>query len=146
MEMSNNGLELLKSFEGCELTAYQDSVGVWTIGYGWTQPVNGKPVSKGMTITQEIADSLLRSGVVQYEKGVTGLAKVAVNQNQFDALVDFAYNLGVKALEGSTLLKKLNAGDFTGAAAEFPKWNKAGGKVLPGLVKRREAERTLFLA
>ena len=146
MEMSKNGLALLKSFEGCELTAYQDSVGVWTIGYGWTQPVNGKPVSKGMTITQDTADSLLCSGVVQYEKGVTGLVKVAVNQNQFDALVDFAYNLGVKALEGSTLLKKLNAGDFTGAAAEFPKWNKAGGKVLPGLVKRREAERTLFLA
>ncbi|MEG2553636.1 MAG: lysozyme [Hafnia sp.] len=146
MEMSKNGLALLKSFEGCELTAYQDSVGVWTIGYGWTQPVNGKPVSKGMTITQDTADSLLCSGVVQYEKGVTGLVKVEVNQNQFDALVDFAYNLGVKALEGSTLLKKLNAGDYAGAADEFPKWNKAGGKVLNGLVKRRAAERSLFLS
>ncbi|EIW7013780.1 lysozyme [Escherichia coli] len=146
MEMSKNGLALLKSFEGCELTAYQDYVGVWTIGYGWTQPVNGKPVSKGMTITQSTADSLLCSGVVQYEKGVTGLVKVAVNQNQFDALVDFAYNLGVKALEGSTLLKKLNAGDYAGAADEFPKWNKAGGKVLNGLVKRRAAERSLFLS
>lgn len=146
MEMSKNGLALLKSFEGCELTAYQDSVGVWTIGYGWTQPVNGKPVSKGMTITQDTADSLLCSGVVQYEKGVTGLVKVVVNQNQFDALVDFAYNLGVKALEGSTLLKKLNAGDYAGAADEFPKWNKAGGEVLNGLVKRRAAERSLFLS
>ena len=146
MEMSKNGLALLKSFEGCELTAYQDSVGVWTIGYGWTQPVNGKPVSKGMTISQDTADSLLCSGVVQYEKGVTGLVKVAVNQNQFDALVDFAYNLGVKALEGSTLLKKLNAGDYQAAADEFPKWNKAGGKVLNGLVKRRAAERSLFLS
>ncbi|HDS5135182.1 TPA: lysozyme [Enterobacter hormaechei subsp. oharae] len=146
MEMSNNGINMLKSFEGCRLAAYQDSVGVWTIGYGWTQPVNGVPVGKGMTITQDTADSLLRSGLVQYEKGVTGLVKVTINQNQFDALVDFAYNLGVKALEGSTLLKKLNAGDYAGAAAEFPKWNKAGGKVLPGLVKRREAERTLFLA
>ncbi|WP_276866608.1 lysozyme [Enterobacter oligotrophicus] len=146
MEMSKNGLALLKSFEGCELTAYQDSVGVWTIGYGWTQPVNGKPVGKGMTITQDTADSLLCSGVVQYEKGVTGLVKVSVNQNQFDALVDFAYNLGVKALEGSTLLKKLNAGDYAGAADEFPKWNKAGGKVLNGLVKRRAAERSLFLS
>ncbi len=144
--MSKNGLALLKSFEGCELTAYQDSVGVWTIGYGWTQPVNGKPVGKGMTITQDTADSLLCSGVVQYEKGVTGLVKVSVNQNQFDALVDFAYNLGVKALEGSTLLKKLNAGDYAGAADEFPKWNKAGGKVLNGLVKRRAAERSLFLS
>lgn len=146
MEMSKNGLALLKSFEGCELTAYQDSVGVWTIGYGWTQPVNGKPVSKGMTISQDTADSLLCSGVVQYEKGVTGLVKVAANQNQFDALVDFAYNLGGKALEGSTLLKKLNAGDYAGAADEFPKWNKAGGKVLNGLVKRRAAERSLFLS
>lgn len=146
MEMSKNGLNLLKSFEGCELTAYQDSVGVWTIGYGWTQPVNGKPVSKGMTISQDTADSLLCSGVVQYEKGVTGLVKVVVNQNQFDALVDFAYNLGVKALEGSTLLKKLNTGDYAGAADEFPKWNKAGGKVLNGLVKRRAAERSLFLS
>lgn len=146
MEMSKNGLALLKNFEGCELTAYQDSVDVWTIGYGWTQPVKGKPVSKGMTITQGTADSLLCSGVVHYEKGVAGLVKVAVNQNQFDALVDFAYNLGVKALEGSTLLKKLNAGDYAGAADEFPKWNKAGGKVLNGLVKRRAAERSLFLS
>ncbi|GAB2928022.1 lysozyme [Hafnia psychrotolerans] len=146
MEMRNNGLTLLKSFEGCELTAYQDSVGVWTIGYGWTQPVNGKPIGKGMTITHEAADSLLRSGVVQYEKGVTGMVKVTVNQNQFDALVDFAYNLGLKSLEGSTLLKKLNAGDYMGAADEFPKWNKAGGKVLNGLVKRRAAERSLFLS
>lgn len=146
MEMSKNGLALLKSFEGCELTAYQDSVGIWTIGYGWTQPVNGKPVSQGMTITQGTADSLLCSGVVQYEKGVTGLVRVDVNQNQFDALVDFAYNLGVRALEGSTLLKKLNAGDYAGAADEFPKWNKAGGKVLNGLVKRRAAERSLFLS
>lgn len=146
MEMSKNGLALLKSFEGCELTAYQDPVGIWTMGYGWTQPVNGKSVGKGMTITQGVADSLLCSGVVQYEKGVTGLVKVAINQSQFDALVDFAYNLGVKALEGSTLLKKLNAGDYTGAADEFPKWNKAGGKVLNGLVKRRAAERSLFLS
>ena len=99
-----------------------------------------------MTITPATADSLLSSGVVQYEKGVTGLVKVAVNQNQFDALVDFAYNLGVNALAGSTLLKKLNAGDFAGAADEFPKWNKAGGKVLKGLVRRRAAERSLFLS
>lgn len=144
--MSKNGLTLLKSFEGCELTAYQDPVGIWTVGYGWTQPVNGKPVGKGMIITQETADHLLQSGVVQYEKGVTRLLSVTVNQAQFDALVDFAYNLGVKALEGSTLLKKLNAGDYAGAADEFPKWNKAGGKVLNGLVKRRAAERAFFLS
>jgi len=116
------------------------------LGYGWTQPVDGVSVGKGMTITQEIAENLLRSGLAQYEKGVTRLVNVAINQNQFDALVDFAYNLGVKALEGSTLLKKLNAGDYAGAATEFPKWNKAGGKVLNGLTRRREAERALFLS
>jgi len=146
MQTSEKGIALIKEFEGCRLTAYQDSVGVWTIGYGWTQPVDGVSVGKGMTITQEIAENLLRSGLAQYEKGVTRLVNVAINQNQFDALVDFAYNLGVKALEGSTLLKKLNAGDYAGAATEFPKWNKAGGKVLNGLTRRREAERALFLS
>lgn len=146
MQISGRGLALIKQFEGCRLSAYQDSVGVWTIGYGWTQPVDGKPVCAGMTITQSTADSLLASGVVQYVNGVNRLVRVALNQNQFDALVDFAYNLGVAALESSTLLKKLNAGDYRGAADEFPKWNKAGGKVLNGLVKRREAERALFLS
>ena len=146
MQISNNGINLIKQFEGCKLTAYQDSVGVWTIGYGWTQPVEGKPVAKGMTITQQKANDLLTDGVAQYEKGVTNLVTVPVNQNQFDALVDFAYNLGVNALKGSTLLKKLNAGDYAGAANEFPKWNKAGGKELAGLTRRREAERSLFLS
>lgn len=146
MLASENGINLIKQFEGCRLTAYQDSVGVWTIGYGWTQPVDGKTVGKGMTITQQKADDLLKQGVVQYESGVSTLVKVQLNQNQFDALVDFAYNLGVNALKGSTLLKKLNAGDYAGAANEFTKWNKAGGKELAGLTRRREAEKSLFLS
>lgn len=146
MRASENGINLIKQFEGCRLTAYQDSVGVWTIGYGWTQPVDGKPVGKGMTITQQKADDLLKQGVIQYENGVNSLVKVQLNQNQFDALVDFAYNLGVNALKGSTLLKKLNAGDYAGAANEFTKWNKAGGKELAGLTRRREAEKSLFLS
>jgi GH24 family phage-related lysozyme (muramidase) len=146
MQISNNGINLIKQFEGCKLQAYQDSVGVWTIGYGWTQPVEGKPVAKGMAITQQKANILLTEGISQYEKGVTNLVTVPVNQNQFDSLVDFAYNLGVNALKGSTLLKKLNAGDYAGAAAEFPKWNKAGGKELAGLTRRREAEKSLFLS
>lgn len=146
MRASENGINLIKQFEGCRLTAYQDSVGVWTIGYGWTQPVDGKPVGKGMTITQQKADDLLKQGVVQYENGVNSLVKVQLNQNQFDALVDFAYNLGVNALKGSTLLKKLNTGDYAGAANEFTKWNKAGGKELAGLTRRREAEKSLFLS
>lgn len=146
MRVSENGINLIKQFEGCRLTAYQDSVGVWTIGYGWTQPVDGKPVAKGMVITQQKANDLLKQGVVQYENGVNSLVKVQLNQNQFDALVDFAYNLGVNALKGSTLLKKLNAGDYGGAANEFTKWNKAGGKELAGLTRRREAEKSLFLS
>lgn len=146
MRASENGINLIKQFEGCRLTAYQDSVGVWTIGYGWTQPVDGKPVGKGMDITQKKADDLLKQGVVQYEAGVHGLVTVQLNQNQYDALVDFAYNLGVNALKGSTLLKKLNTGDYSGAANEFTKWNKAGGKELAGLTRRREAEKSLFLS
>lgn len=146
MRASENGINLIKQFEGCRLTAYQDSVGVWTIGYGWTQPIDGKPVAKGMTITQQKANHLLTEGVAQYENGVTNLVTVSLNQNQFDALVDFAYNLGVNALKGSTLLKKLNAGDYAGAANEFTKWNKAGGKELAGLTRRREAEKSLFLS
>lgn len=146
MRASENGINLIKKFEGCRLTAYQDSVGVWTIGYGWTQPVDGKPVGKGMTITQQKADDLLKQGVIQYENGVNSLVKVQLNQNQFDALVDFAYNLGVNALKGSTLLRKINTGDYAGAANEFTKWNKAGGKELVGLTRRREAEKSLFLS
>ncbi|ATF92139.1 Phage-related lysozyme (muraminidase) [Cedecea neteri] len=146
MRMSKKGFALLTRFEGCELAAYQDPVGVWTIGYGWTKPVDGLPVAGEMVITQDVADRLLSSGIMQYEKEVAGLISVDVNQNQFDALVDFAYNLGPGALKSSTLLKKLNAGDLAGAADEFPKWNKAGGKVLRGLVERRAAERTLFLS
>ena len=146
MRVSENGINLIKQFEGCRLTAYQDSVGVWTIGYGWTQPVDGKPVAKGMVITQQKANDLLKQGVVQYENGVNSLVKVQLNQNQFDALVDFAYNLGVNALKGSTLLRKINTGDYAGAANEFTKWNKAGGKELVGLTRRREAEKSLFLS
>ena len=146
MRASENGINLIKQFEGCRLTAYQDSVGVWTIGYGWTQSVDGNPVAKGMVITQQKADDLLKQGVVQYENGVNSLVKVQLNQNQFDALVDFAYNLGVNALRGSTILKKLNTGDYAGAANEFTKWNKAGGKELAGLMRRREAEKSLFLS
>ena len=146
MQTSKNGFDLIKRFEGCELTAYQDSVGVWTIGYGWTQQVNGVPVGAGMTITQSVADKLLSSGVVQYEQAVSRLVTVAITQNQFDALVDFVYNLGVSSFERSTLIKKLNDGDYIGAADEFPRWNQAGGKVLSGLTRRRNAERELFLS
>ena len=146
MQTSEKGIALIKQFEGCKLTAYQDSVGVWTIGYGWTQPVDGKPIRAGMTIKQETAERLLKTGLVSYESDVSRLVKVGVTQGQFDALVSFTYNLGSRSLSTSTLLRKLNAGDYAGAADEFLRWNKAGGKVLNGLTRRREAERALFLS
>lgn len=146
MQISNKGIELIKRFEGLELKAYQDSVGVWTIGYGWTQPVDGKKIGPGMVIDQATADRLLKCGVVQYEQGVNQLVKVKITQGQFDALVSFAYNLGLRSLSTSTLLKKLNAGGKQGVANEFGKWVNAGGVKLNGLVKRRAAERELFLS
>lgn len=146
MQTSEKGIALIKQFEGCKLTAYQDSVGVWTIGYGWTQPVDGKPIRAGMTIKQETAERLLKTGLISYESDVSRLVKVGLTQGQFDALVSFTYNLGARSLSTSTLLRKLNAGDYAGAADEFLRWNKAGGKVLNGLTRRREAERALFLS
>lgn len=146
MQISPKGIALIKEFEGCRLTAYQDSVGVWTIGYGWTNHVDGKPVKAGMQIKQETAERLLKTGLVSYESDVSRLVKVGLTQEQFDALVAFTYNLGARSLSTSTLLRKLNAGDYSGAAEEFLRWNKAGGKVLNGLTRRREAERALFLS
>lgn len=144
MQVSNAGISLIKEFEGCRLKAYQDSVGVWTIGYGWTQPVDGRKIGPGMVIDQATAERLLKCGLVQYEQGVNQLVKVIITPGQFDALVSFAYNLGLRSLSTSTLLRKLNAGDKQGAADEFGKWVNAGGVRLNGLVKRREAERKLF--
>lgn len=149
MQTSDKGIALIKDFEGCSLTAYPDpgtGGAPWTIGYGWTQPVDGKPVRPGMKIDKDTADRLLKTGLVSYENDVTRLVKVMLSQGQFDALVSFAYNLGARALSTSTLLRKLNSGDYAGAADEFLHWNKAGGKVLNGLTRRREAERALFLS
>nr|DAL56024.1 MAG TPA_asm: Lysozyme [Caudoviricetes sp.] len=149
MQTSDKGIFLIKGFEGCRLTAYPDpgtGGAPWTIGYGWTLPVDGKPVRPGMTIDQATADRLLKTGLVSYENDVLKIVKVKLTQGQFDALVSFAYNVGSRALSTSTLLKKLNAGDIKSAADEFLRWNKAGGKVLNGLVRRREAERALFLS
>ncbi|HAT3689231.1 TPA: lysozyme [Citrobacter freundii] len=149
MQTSEKGIKNIKDFEGCSLTAYPDpgtGGAPWTIGYGWTHPVDGKPIKPGMTIKQETADRLLKTGLVSYENDVLKMAKVKLTQGQFDALVSFAYNVGSRALSTSTLLRKLNDGDVNGAADEFLRWNKAGGKVLNGLTRRREAERALFLS
>ncbi|WFY32773.1 lysozyme [Citrobacter braakii] len=149
MQTSEKGIKNIKDFEGCSLTAYPDpgtGGAPWTIGYGWTHPVDGKPIKPGMTIKQETADRLLKTGLVSYENDVLKMTKVKLTQGQFDALVSFAYNVGSRALSTSTLLRKLNDGDVKGAADEFLRWNKAGGKVLNGLTRRREAERALFLS
>ncbi len=146
MKISDDGMALIKRFEGLRLQAYQDSVGVWTIGYGWTQPVAGRKVGAGMAIDAATAERLLVCGVAQFEQGVERLVAVTITQGQFDALVSFAYNLGLSALEKSTLLRRLNAGDRLGAADQFGRWVNAGGVRLDGLVARRAAERALFLS
>lgn len=146
MKISDDGMALIKRFEGLRLQAYQDSVGVWTIGYGWTQPVAGRKVGAGMAIDAATAERLLVCGVAQFEQGVERLVAVTITQGQFDALVSFAYNLGLRALEKSTLLRRLNAGDRLGAADQFGRWVNAGGVRLDGLVARRAAERALFLS
>lgn len=140
MRTSQRGLSLIKSFEGLRLQAYQDAVSVWTIGYGTTRGVNA-----GMKISKEQAERMLLNDVQRFEPEVERLVTAPLSQNQWDALVSFTYNLGSANLESSTLLRKLNAGDYAGAAEQFPRWSKAGGKVLAGLTRRREAERALFL-
>jgi len=139
MHTSQKGLDLIKSFEGLRLSAYKCPADVWTIGYGTTAGVK-----QGQTITKERADELLREDVARFEAQVLRLVKVPLTQGQFDALTSFVYNLGAGNLGNSTLLRLLNAGDYKGAAAQFDRWNKAGGKVLAGLVRRRAAERALF--
>jgi len=122
MKTSQRGIDLIKKFEGCRLMPYHCSAGVLTIGYGHT----GKDVRPGMVITQETAEALLRKDLAKFESGVESLAK-KTTQGQFDALVAFAFNIGLGALAGSTLLKMHNAVDYAGAAKQFPKWDKADG-------------------
>jgi len=137
---SDAGFALTKKFEGLRLTAYQDQVGVWTIGYGHT----GREVHGGMAITEDQADVLLHSDVAGAVACVNRAVTANISQNQFDALVDFVFNLGCARLLGSTLLRHVNAGEFDLAAPQFLLWDHAGGVVVQGLLKRRQAEMTLF--
>lgn len=132
-------IDLIKSFEGDKLKAYQDSVGVWTIGYGHTHGVHA-----GQVITQAQAEQFLRDDLSQFEDHVEQLVTTHLTDNQFGALVSFAYNCGASNLQHSTLLKLVNAKQFKAAAGEFAKWNKAGGTPLAGLTRRRAAEAALF--
>lgn len=130
---------MIRQFEGLRLRAYKCPAGIPTIGYGHTAGVK-----MGQVITRERAEELLRAEVERFEGYVDRLVTVPITQGQFDALVAWTYNLGPGALEKSTMLRRLNAGDYTGAAAELERWNRAGGQVLAGLVRRRSAERALF--
>jgi lysozyme len=139
MRTSEAGIILIKSFEGCRTEAYQDAVGVWTIGYGHTIDVK-----EGMTITQHQCDVMLEVDIETYENYVNKYVIVSLTQNQFDALVSWVYNLGPTNLRNSTMLKVLNAGKYDEVPYQMKRWNRAGGQVLKGLVIRREAEAELF--
>ena len=145
MKINNAGIQLIKSFEGCFLNAYLCPAKVWTIGYGNTKYQNGTAVKQGDKITQQQAETLLSDILAEFSKGVSKLIKVELNDNQFSALVSFAFNLGLGALGKSTLLKKVNANpnDKT-IEQEFQKWVNAGGKKLSGLVRRRASESKLY--
>lgn len=139
-QINADGLRLLKSFEGLRLEAYQDSVGVWTIGYGTTSGVR-----PGQVITEAQAEAFLKRDLDRFESAVEDLVTVPLNDDQFSALVSFTYNVGEGALSSSTLLRLLNGRDYRGAAEQFLRWNRAGGVELAGLTRRRRAERALFL-
>lgn len=140
MSAKSVALEIIKPFESCKLKSYLCPAGVWTIGWGSTGP----DVVKGLVWTQDQADNRLLLDVTRFERGVLALLKVKLSDNQLGALISFAYNVGLKALGDSTLLRLLNAGDFKGASEQFLRWNKAGGKVLAGLTRRRQAEKQVF--
>ena len=140
MKTSERGLTIIKSFEGVKYRAYLCPAGVWTIGYGHT-----KGVKEGDTCTSAQADEWLQDDLSASEEAIGRLVQVPLTQGQFDALVSFVFNLGSGNLDTSTLLRKLNARDYPGAADQFPRWNKAKGKVERGLTRRRQAERLLFL-
>jgi lysozyme len=140
MRTGKNGIALIQKFEGLRLTSYQDPIGIWTIGYGHT----GADVKPGLTINHSQVFILLQQDLERFESGVSKSVKVPLTQNQFDALISFSYNVGLGNFNKSTLLKRLNEANYSGAADQFPRWNKAGGEILKGLVNRRNAEAALF--
>ena len=139
--INDEGFKLLITFEGCRLNSYDDGVRVWTIGYGHT-----KGIHEGMTITQAQAEQFLQEDLEIFESYVEDGIQVDVNEDQFSALVCFCFNVGPEGFGSSTLLRKLNAGDYQGAAEQFPAWNKGGGKPMLGLTRRRLAEQAFFFS
>ena len=132
MNISNEGLSLIKKFEGCELDSYKCAAGVWTIGYGSTHGIE-----KGMSISKSRAEELLLEDIAQFEDIVDKAVSVNLSQNQYDALVSWTFNLGGGNLNSSTMLKVLNAGDYENVPEQIKRWNNANGKVLEGLIRRR---------
>ena len=139
MKIGSTGVDLIKHFESCKLTAYQDSVGIWTIGWGHTGSVK-----KGDIWTQGEADNILLNDLDKFEGYVNQYVKVPLTQNQFDALVSWTFNLGPGNLKSSTMLTKLNEKKYDEVPSQMKRWNKAGGKVLHGLERRRNAEAAMF--
>ena len=146
MNINKATVDLVKEFEGCKLTAYKDVAGVWTIGYGTTARAGlGIIPVEGMMITQDDADRLLLDGLNKFADQIRPMLPADINDNMFGACLSLAYNIGVSGFVRSTMLAKLRDGDYARAADAFLLWNRAGGKVVKGLVRRREAERKLFL-
>ena len=147
MRLNNASIELLHDFEGLRLTSYLCPAGVWTIGYGNTFYEDGTPVRSGQTITKERAEQLFLFVVNRFASDVTNLLRRTLNENQFSAIVSFAYNVGIGNLRKSTLLRKVNANPRDASIrTEFLKWNKAGGRELAGLTRRRQAEAFLYFS
>ncbi len=146
MKVSQRGIDLVKEFEGFRSKAYQDTVGIWTIGYGTTR-IDGKPVRPGMTCTREQAEKWLRDDIARHLAEVESAInpKIHLTQNQVDAIASFVYNVGVTNFKNSTLCRLINENKLEAAAQQFIRWNKAGGKVLEGLTRRRNAEAALFM-
>lgn len=138
-------VDLVKPFEGFRSAPYQDATGIWTFGYGSTRDASGEPVcATTKPITEPEACELVKRDLLSAAASVDGAVTVSLTDNQRAALDDFVYNLGAGNFRASTLLRKLNAGDYEGAAVEFDRWDQAGGRVLAGLLRRRQAETTLF--
>ena len=145
MKTSKAGIDLIKRWEGVKLTAYKCPAGIWTIGYGHTSAAGPPKVEQGMTITEREAEEILARDLFKYAQGVISAITARPTQPQFDAMVSLCYNIGPGAFAKSSLVRRFNAGNIAEAADAFLMWNKAGGRVLEGLERRRKEERALFL-
>ncbi|MFO1034559.1 MAG: lysozyme [Hyphomicrobiales bacterium] len=146
MKVTDEGLALIKASEGFRAMAYRDAVGVWTVGYGHTSRAGAPQVTPGLRVSEAEASDILHRDVDQFATGVARLVRVSLSDQQFSALVSFAYNVGLGAFAGSGVLNAVNAADFAAVPRKLNAWVKAGGRVLPGLVKRRAAEAALFMS